>query len=149
MLVICGLYQLFGKGFLTVSGDKIPGIGIFNASTYAGNTRMIGNMVVESKIGLLVGFENHSGQTVLNAGQAPLGITSKGQGNTTNSQQEGAITNEVIGTYLHGPVLPKNPSLADHLLLAALQLRYGVLELQPLQDTLEQDAAKVAASRPK
>jgi CobQ-like glutamine amidotransferase family enzyme len=149
MLVICGLYQLFGREFVTAAGKKIPGIGVFAASTKAGSVRMIGNVATHSEYGVLVGFENHSGATKLDKGQAPLGRIVKGYGNNPKSRQEGAVSGAAIGTYLHGPVLPKNPGLADHLILAALARRYGVTSLPPLDDHLEQAAAKVAAGRPR
>ena len=149
MLVICGLYQLFGREFVTGTGDVIPGIGVFAASTRAGSQRMIGNVVTQSAYGTLVGFENHSGQTVLDAKQPALGKVVKGFGNNPSSGQEGAVSGAAIGTYLHGPVLPKNPQLADHLILAALKRRYGVEMLAPLDDHLETAAAKVAATRPR
>ncbi|HVQ43580.1 MAG TPA: glutamine amidotransferase [Candidatus Saccharimonadia bacterium] len=149
MLVICGLYQLFGREFVTHDGSRIPGIGVFGATTRAGNVRMIGNVVSQSDYGVLVGFENHSGATRLDKGQAPLGRIVKGYGNDVRSRREGAMTQAAVGTYLHGPVLPKNPGLADHLLLEALRRRHGVTELEPLDDRLEHVAAGVAAGRPR
>lgn len=148
MLTICGLYQLFGRGFTTMEGQELPGIDIFRASTVGSTARMIGNIVVESSWGRLVGFENHSGQTTLEAGQQALGRVTKGFGNNETSRQEGAISGAAIGTYLHGPILPKNPVLADHLIATALKRR-GVAELEPLDDTLEEQASRVAASRPR
>jgi lipid II isoglutaminyl synthase (glutamine-hydrolysing) len=148
MLLICGLYQLFGRGFTTLEGQEIPGIGVFRASTVGSTTRMIGNITIESEFGRLVGFENHSGQTELEDGQPALGKVTKGFGNNEKSRYEGAISSNVIGTYMHGPILPKNPRLADHLILAALKRRWGVTELEPLDDGLEQVAARVAAGRP-
>lgn len=148
MLVICGLYQLFGRGFTTLDGREIPGIDIFRASTIGSNVRMIGNIVIDSPFGQLVGFENHSGQTILESGQQPLGQVKHGYGNNPKSKREGAMTNQAIGTYLHGPILPKNPMLTDHLILEALHRRYGVAELSPLNDSREHLAAKIAASRP-
>lgn len=149
MLVICGLYQLFGHSFETVEGEKLPGIDVFNTTTVGGKTRMIGNIVVETtRFGRLVGFENHSGQTALGEGQEALGQVTKGYGNDPKSGHEGAVTQAAIGTYMHGPVLPKNPVLADALLLSALRRRYGVTELEPLDDSIELAAAKAAASRP-
>lgn len=147
MLVICGLYQLFGREFVTGAGDRIEGIGVFDTQTRAGSVRMIGNVVVESIFGQLVGFENHSGATYLGEGQPALGRVTKGYGNDPKSGFEGAVLGAVIGTYLHGPVLPKNPALADHLLLTALKRR-GITELAPLDDSLELAAARVAAGRP-
>jgi CobQ-like glutamine amidotransferase family enzyme len=149
MLVICGLYQLFGREFVTGTGDVIPGIGVFAASTRAGSQRMIGNVVTRSAYGTLVGFENHSGQTVLDPKQLSLGKVITGFGNNPRSGEEGAVSGAAIGTYLHGPVLPKNPQLADHLILAALKRRYGVEQLAPLDDHLETTAAKVAGTRPR
>jgi CobQ-like glutamine amidotransferase family enzyme len=148
MLVICGTYQLFGRGFTTIEGKEIPGIGVFAAQTVGSRVRMIGNVVVDSRFGLLVGFENHSGQTTLDAGQDPLGAVRKGYGNNSECRDEGASTGNVIGTYMHGPVLPKNPRLADHLILTALRRKFGVTELAPLDDKLEMRAARVAELRP-
>ena len=148
MLLICGSYQLFGREFFDETGRRLPGLGIFRASTTAGRQRMIGNIVVDSPFGQLVGFENHSGRTVLDPGQHALGTVRQGFGNNGSSGDEGARTGNTIGTYLHGPVLPKNPGLADHLLLCALRNRYGVEELEPLDDELALRAATVAAARP-
>jgi CobQ-like glutamine amidotransferase family enzyme len=150
MLTICGLYQLFGRGFMTMDGRELLGIDVFKASTIGSTTRMIGNMVVHSpRYGHLVGFENHSGQTTLELGQESLGRVKQGYGNNERSHYEGAITGNAIGTYLHGPVLPKNPTIADDLILQALKRRYGVTELAPLDDRVELAAAKVASSRPR
>jgi CobQ-like glutamine amidotransferase family enzyme len=148
MLTICGTYQLFGRGFTTLDGTVIPGIGIFRARTIGSHLRMVGNATVTTPLGQLVGFENHSGRTLLEEGQAALGVVTKGFGNDGHSGHEGAVTNQVYGTYLHGPVLPKNPHLADTLILAAVQRRYGTETLEPLNDYLEQLAAKDAADRP-
>lgn len=148
MLLICGLYQLFGRGFTTLDGREIPGIDVFRASTVGSNVRMIGNIVIDSPFGRLVGFENHSGQTILEPVQEPLGQVKQGYGNNPRSKREGAIMNQAIGTYLHGPILPKNPKLADHLILEALRRRYDVIGLEPLEDARERLAAKIAASRP-
>ncbi|HEY2004150.1 MAG TPA: glutamine amidotransferase [Candidatus Saccharimonadia bacterium] len=148
MLVICGMYQLFGRGFMTMEGQEIAGIDVFRASTVGSRVRMIGNIVMESQFGRLMGFENHSGQTLLEPGQEALGTVSKGFGNDPKSGREGAVTGSAVGTYMHGPVLPKNPVLADHLILAALRRRYGVTELESIDDELAVVAARVAESRP-
>jgi CobQ-like glutamine amidotransferase family enzyme len=147
-LVVCGLYQLFGHEFVTEGGMSIKGIGVFDAQTRASTVRMIGNTVVDSAYGRLVGFENHSGQTTLNPGQAPLGRVVRGYGNNAKKRNEGAMTGNAIGTYLHGPVLPKNPALADFLLSAALRRRGVEGELVALDDTIEHAAARSATSRP-
>ena len=148
ILTICGTYQLFGRSFTTAEGTEIPGIGLFKARTVATPLRMIGNIVIDTPLGRLVGFENHSGRTILEAGQAALGSVVQGYGNDSRGQQEGAVVGNTYGTYLHGPVLPKNPALADHLILTALQRRYGVGALEPLDDSLEHAAAAVAMKRP-
>ena len=147
MLLICGLYQLFGHGFKTASGEEIPGIGVFDAQTTATDTRMIGNVVLDTRWGRLVGFENHSGGTELLGQQEALGRVVKGYGNTPKGDQEGAIINNVVGTYLHGSLLPKNPALADWLILKVLERR-GVTELAPLDNALELQAAQIASTRP-
>lgn len=148
MLVVCGLYQLFGRGFITLEGQELPGIGVFEASTTGSSMRMIGNICIETKFGRLVGFENHSGQTELEQSQAALGRVVKGFGNNQHRVDEGAVSFNAIGTYLHGPLLPKNPVLADHIILTALKRRWNVQELEPLDDTIELQAADVAARRP-
>ncbi len=148
MLVICGLYQLFGRAFMTLEGQNIPGIDVFRTTTTGSPTRMIGNIVIESSFGRLVGFENHSGQTRLEPEQSPLGKVKRGFGNNSAGKFEGAVSNNAIGCYLHGPVLPKNPELADAMILTALNRKYGVTELASLDDSAELAAAEVAARRP-
>ena len=143
MLTVCGTYQLFGRRFQTLEGHDIPGIGLFKADTVGSTQRLIGNVTVQTPWGVMVGFENHSGQTTLDPGQAPLGEVVKGCGNNADDGVEGAVHHNAHGTYLHGPVLPRNPAFADHLILAAMQRRYGVERLDPLDDTLEHAAAKV------
>lgn len=148
-LTVCGTYQLFGRRFVTASGEEIPGIGVFAAETIGGGTRMIGNVVVDSHWGDLVGFENHSGRTLLDEGQASIGIVRRGYGNNDSTTEEGAVVNNCFGTYLHGSLLPKNPAFADELIRRALTRRHGGdVELAPLDDTLERRAAEAAASRP-
>jgi len=148
-LTICGTYQLFGRRFLTQGGDEIPGIGVFSLVTVGGRKRMIGNIVVTSPWGDLVGFENHSGRTLLDPGQASLGRVKKGYGNNETRREEGAVTANCFGTYLHGSLLPKNPRFADELLVRALRRRHGAeVTLPPLDDRLERLAAQAAARRP-
>jgi hypothetical protein len=148
-LTVCGTYQLFGRRFVTAGGDEIPGIGVFGAETFGGGTRMIGNVVVDSPWGDLVGFENHSGRTHLDPGQRSLGRVRRGHGNDGDSGEEGAIVHNCVGTYLHGSVLPKNPALADDLIRRALMRRSASApDLTPLDDTLERRAAAAAAERP-
>ena len=143
MLVVCGTYQLFGRRFETLEGHEIPGIGVFKADTIGSTQRLIGNITIDTAWGQLVGFENHSGQTRLDPGQPPLGTVVKGYGNNATDAVEGAVYNNVHGTYMHGPILPRNPALADHLILTAAKRRYDVEHLAPLDDSLERAAAKV------
>lgn len=148
MLLVCGLYQLFGTGFVTDLGQRIDGIGVFGAATRGSADRLIGNIEISTVFGRLVGFENHSGQTTLSPGQQPLGQVVKGWGNNDHTRSEGSMTHHTIGTYLHGPILPKNPALTDHLILTALQRRHLTQELAPLDDQREHRAATAAARRP-
>lgn len=150
MLMVCGMYQLFGHYFSTKDDVKIPGIGIIDAVTKAGDRRMIGNLVVQSPFGRLVGFENHSGQTELAGDQLPLGKVIKGSGNNGSDGREGAVYKNVFGTYMHGPILPKNPKLADEIIRRALDRRFGkgAVALQPLDDWIAEKAAELAVKRP-
>lgn len=147
-LTVCGTYQLFCRRFVTAAGHEIPGIGVFDAETIGGGTRMIGNIVIESSWGRMVGFENHSGRTKLGAGQHSLGRVVKGYGNNDSTPEEGAVTANCFGTYLHGSVLPKNPRFADELLRRALTRRGEAEALSPLDDQVEMAAAEAASTRP-
>ena len=150
-LVICGVYQLFGKYFHTHEDKMIEGIGIFDLYTEAGPTRLIGNTVIESEeFGEIVGYENHSGLTYLGDGVSALGKVKVGMGNNGTDGMEGIRYKNSIGTYLHGPVLPKNPALADFLIKTALENKTGEkVTLEPLDDSIELNAHKVAATRPR
>ncbi len=148
LLAICGGYQLLGYYYRPHRGEPLPGLGVFDAWTEAGSRRMIGNVVVESEeFGELVGFENHSGRTFLGPRARPLGRVRIGWGNNGEDKTEGCRYRNAIGCYLHGPVLPKNPQLADFLIQAALQRRYGEVALTPLDDTLERVAHSSAVRR--
>lgn len=147
-LVVCGTYQLFGRRFIAADGSELPGIGVFDAETVSGDGRMIGNVIVDSDFGRLVGFENHGGRTMLAAGQTALGKVVKGNGNNDTTDEEGAVTNNCFGTYLHGSVLPKNPRFADELLMRGMARRHGPVTLEPLDDGVEMAAAQSAAGRP-
>ncbi|RKQ36333.1 type 1 glutamine amidotransferase [Kocuria tytonis] len=150
MLAICGLYQLFGRSFRTGAGETLQGIGIFDLETVGGTERLIGNIVTESpELGTIIGYENHSGLTHLGAGQQPLATVVSGAGNNGQDGTEGARTHNVLGSYLHGSLLPKNPRVADFLLSRALELRGETLPATPLDDTLAERARGVAASRPR
>lgn len=149
MLLICGMYQLFGRAFVLKDGSEISGIGLFDLETCAGDERLVGNVTVQTKYGRLVGFENHSGQTYLGSKLEPLGQVAKGNGNNTQDMGEGAVYKNVFGTYLHGSLLPKNPAFADELITLALARKFGKKpELDRLDDTLEHQAADSAQARP-
>ncbi|MEX0668642.1 MAG: glutamine amidotransferase [Candidatus Saccharimonadales bacterium] len=147
-LLVCGLYQLFGNKFTTSIGEELPGLGVFDAETVGSEDRMIGNIVLQTSWGELVGFENHSGKTILNSGQSALGRVTKGYGNNGSDGFEGAISNNSFGTYLHGSLLPKNPKFADELIKRALTRRGDLTNLEPLSDSLAVKAANIAKSRP-
>lgn len=149
MLMICGLYQLFGHFFLTHDGKKIPGIGIFDMETRAGDKRLIGNIVTETPFGQLIGYENHSGLTVLGDNQPALGTVKKGAGNNDSDKTEGAIYKCVFGSYLHGSLLPKNPKLADSLIEAAAFRKFGRFDSAIIDDTFAQSARAQAKKRPR
>ena len=141
VLAVCGGYQLLGHYYQTAEGEKLPGIGLIDVRTEAGKKRFIGDVVADANIdGLqpttLVGFENHSGRTYLGAAAKPLGRVRLGFGNNGTDGTEGCLHGGVVGTYLHGSLLPKNPHLADHLIRRALTRR-GVVELPPLDDSTE------------
>lgn len=147
MLMICGLYQLFGRFFETADGERIQGIGIFGAETYAGPKRLIGNIVTRGPFGELVGYENHSGLTMLDSTQQSLGQVVKGTGNNGRDGTEGAIHRAVIGSYLHGSLLPKNPRLADSMIEAAVVRRYGTFEAGVIDDSYATRAHATAQKR--
>lgn len=153
MLLICGTYQLFGHYFRTGSGEELRGIGVLDAHTVAGKRRMIGDTLVdaEPELGVpgptLVGFENHSGQTFLGAGCRRLGRVVVGSGNNGRDGGEGAIYRQVHGSYLHGPLLPKNPWLTDRLIAAALRRQGHSGELTPLDDSAERWAHEAMVIR--
>ncbi len=141
MLAICGSYQLFGKYYLTSDGQKLRGVSIMDIHTQAGEKRFIGNVTATCdflQIRTIVGFENHSGVTYLGDGVEPLFKVKKGNGNNGLDKTEGARYRNVFGTYLHGPLLPKNPHFCDYLLQLALDVKYKCkMPLLPLDDRIE------------
>ncbi|HEY8300945.1 MAG TPA: glutamine amidotransferase [Jatrophihabitans sp.] len=150
MLTICGTYQMLGHAFITQDGEHIAGVGVLDIVTRGKHERLIGNNYVDTPdAGRLVGYENHSGLTELGAGVHPLGRTQQGRGNNGVDRTEGAVRDNVIGTYLHGPVLAKSARFADDLLIRALRRRGLGVDLEPLDDTLADRAAKVAVGRPR
>jgi len=149
LLAVCGGYQLLGHSY-QLGEEKLPGLGIADLETVREpGPRLIGNVAIEADLGdgpkLIAGFENHGGRTYLGPGARPLGKVVSGHGNNDRDGLEGVRRGNVIGTYLHGPLLPKNAWLADHLIALALEHRYGTRpELEPLPDELENAAHESA-----
>ena len=155
VLAVCGGYQLLGRFYRSAEGEELPGLGLFDAWTVhpgPGARRFIGNVAVRWQGGTLVGFENHGGRTYLGPAASPLGRVLAGFGNNGQDGGEGAVYKNAFGTYLHGPLLPKNPHFADHLIALALARRYGEARLSPLEDALawaaHRRALRLARRRP-
>ncbi|MBA2567870.1 MAG: glutamine amidotransferase [Actinobacteria bacterium] len=153
LLAVCGGYQLLGRFYRDRSGAELPGVGLFPLYTVAGERRMIGDVLLECELEpgarrTLAGFENHAGRTYLDEGAEPLGRVVAGFGNDGESGLEGCRVGRALGTYLHGPLLPRNPWLADWLLAQALRHRLGeALALEELEDSLEAEAHAVSSAR--
>ena len=154
LLAVCGGYQLLGRGYVGRDGSLMQGVGLFPHETVAGTTRMIGDVLLECELApgethRLAGFENHAGRTLLDPGASPLGRVVHGFGNDGESGFEGCRRDRAIGTYLHGPLLPRNPWLADWLLSQTLAHATGgePRPLDPLPDELEGEAFRVASER--
>jgi CobQ-like glutamine amidotransferase family enzyme len=146
-LGVCGGYQLCGRFYRGGGGEEMRGAGVFDLFTLhpgPGARRLIGNLAAEWEGGSLAGFENHGGRTYLGSGTEPLARVVRGYGNDGVSGFEGARYKNAFGSYLHGPLLPKNPALADRLISLAMQRRFGDGALAPLDDTLEQMAHAAA-----
>jgi CobQ-like glutamine amidotransferase family enzyme len=150
VLAVCAGYQLLGHRFLGPDGSPHPGLGLLHCTTGRGiGPRRVGELVVDADAGLglprLTGYENHAGVTTLGPGAQPLGRVLVGRGNDAGDGSEGAVNGHVVGTYLHGPALARNPALAD------LVLSWVVGDLDPLDDTEVEAlrAERMAAARPR
>jgi CobQ-like glutamine amidotransferase family enzyme len=152
MLAVCGGYQLLGHSYELAAGVSLPGLGIVDLRTVREpGKRLIGNVLIETDLGdgaqRLAGFENHGGRTYLGPDETPLGRVVSGFGNNGKDGREGVRRGRLLGTYLHGPLLPKNAALADLLIQWALSARYGeIAALDTLDDALE-DLAHESAVR--
>ncbi len=148
LLAVCGGYQLLGHSYL-MGNEEVRGLSLVDLYTDRGSPRLIGNVMVESRIAPqpIVGYENHGGRTHLGARVEPLGRVLFGNGNDGKSGQEGCLYRNVVGTYVHGPLLPKNPGMADWLLSRALERRGDTGELEPLDDTEELAANETMRKR--
>jgi CobQ-like glutamine amidotransferase family enzyme len=155
VLAVCGGYQLLGRSYRDFHGVDLPGVGLFPLDTVAGERRMIGDVLLECRLDegdrrTLAGFENHAGRTRLDPGAEPLGRVIAGFGNDGESGFEGCRVGRAVGTYLHGPLLPRNPWFADWVLAQALAHAAGAAaaqKLEPLADDLEAQAHAVSARR--
>ncbi len=145
LLAVCGGYQLLGESY-QLGEETLPGLALADLRTVREEgPRLIGNVAIETELGgekrLLAGFENHGGRTYLGAEARPLGRIVAGHGNNGGDGLEGVWRDNMVGTYLHGPLLPKNAWLADHLIELALERRYGERPtLEPLPDDFERAA---------
>jgi len=142
LLAVCGSYQMFGNNFKNIDGMDINCLEIFDMETIISKDRLIGDIILNSNIELgndkIVGFENHGGNSYHDYNT--LGIVDIGFGNNKDAVDEGLVFKNFIGTYLHGPLLPKNPHLADYLILSALKNKYEISSLSPLDDSIESKA---------
>jgi lipid II isoglutaminyl synthase (glutamine-hydrolysing) len=151
-LAICGGLQLLGQYYQPIQGPALQGIALLDLWTIGGTRRAIGDVIVRAELEpgssvTMVGFENHSGQTYLGPGCRTFGKVITGSGNNGFDRSEGARYRNCFGTYLHGPLLPKNPAVADCLISLALGNKYGKADLQPLDDSLENQTREYMVNR--
>jgi len=142
LLAICGSYQMFGNTYADVDKKRIKCLEIFDIETISEEDRLIGNVIIKNNLDLnterIIGFENHGGRTFHE--YKPLGTVEIGNGNNGKDKTEGMIYKNFIGSYLHGPILPKNPGLADHIILNALKNKYDIKSLSNIDNTIENNA---------
>lgn len=160
-LYVCGAYQFLGKYYKEADGTVIKGLNIFDLYTEnpgENNPRLVGNILIKAAMffdfsrdendSIIVGFENHGGRTHLGKNIKPLGKVVKGFGNNGRNGTEGAVYKNSFGTYLHGPILPKNPQFTDYLIKKALEVKYGKkIDLLPLDDSLERQAREAIINK--
>jgi lipid II isoglutaminyl synthase (glutamine-hydrolysing) len=155
-LFVCGAYQFLGRYYIAADGTKIEGLGIYDLVTRTpGRTakRLIGDVIIRPRLkgigdALLVGFENHGGRTELGEGVTPFADVVHGYGNNGADKTEGVIYKNTIGTYLHGPILSKNPELADFLIAKAVEMKYGTAPvLEPIESLGEREARDTVMKR--
>ncbi len=149
ILAVCGGYQLLGN-YYKMKDCTLPGLEILDIYTEQGDNRLIGNIVTDSEvIGCpIVGFENHGGRTYINGNYTPLGKVLCGYGNSEAKDYEGIVYKNIVATYLHGPLLPKNPKLCDYVLTNALKKKYPEFtSLTKLDDGIEEMANQYLVKR--
>lgn len=145
VLAVCGGYQLLGHSY-QLEKEKIEGLSVLDIYTVAGQNRLIDNVIIQTEFGTIAGFENHGGRTYI-GNHNPFGKVLYGNGNNGEDGQEGVLYRNVFGTYLHGPILPKNPNLTDELIARALTRKYGKADLSPLDDRIELQAKEYIIER--
>lgn len=149
ILAICGSYQMFGNSYIDVDSEKVPCLEIFDIETVSQRNRLTGNIIIENNLGLepkeIVGFENHGGRTYHD--YIPFGYVKLGYGNNEEEKKEGMIYKNFIASYLHGPLLPKNPQIADYIILNALKNKYDIKSLEKIDDTIETNAHNTIIKR--
>ncbi len=145
LLAICGGYQFLGKEYLCLDGKKLEGLGIFDIVTRASSTRMVGNIVVETLMGQIVGFENHSGETFHS--YDALGKVIVGYGNDVTSKKEGFMYKSVVGTYMHGPILPKNGVMIKYMIERICKYAKIDIDLSKLDFKMEDIACNAMISK--
>ncbi|HIU24067.1 type 1 glutamine amidotransferase [Olsenella sp. Marseille-QA0557] len=148
LLAVCGGYQLLGESYL-MGNEKVQGLSLVDLYTDHGDPRLIGNVIVQSSVSEqpIVGYENHAGRTHLGPSATALGKVLYGHGNDGVSGEEGVLYKNVLGTYVHGPLLPKNPGVADWAIARALERKYGKGQLEALDDTVELAANQIMYDR--
>ena len=148
LLAVCGGYQLLGHSYV-MGEETLEGLALVDLHTDRGIPRLIGNIAIESEVSPqpVVGYENHGGRTHLGPGVRPLGKVVFGHGNDGETGYEGCLERHIVGTYIHGPLLPKNPGVADYVIARALERRYGSADLEPLDDAEELAANEVMYQR--
>ncbi len=145
VLAVCGGFQLLGS-VCVLNGEQVEGLSVLEMQTAPDEQRFTGNVVLETPLGTVVGFENHGGRTDIGS-HLPLGTVRYGNGNNGKDETEGVIYRNLFGTYLHGPILPKNPNLTDAILQRALEKKYGSVEMAALDDAAEYAAQQYIVNR--
>lgn len=147
ILAVCGGFQILGNYYM-LGSEKIEATGVLDIHADHNPERLIGDVIIESELigSTIVGFENHAGRMHIGR-HTPLGRVLAGNGNNSEDKTEGVVYKNVVASYMHGPLLPKNPLLTDHIISKAMENRYGSAKLSPLDDTLENQAHKYIADR--
>lgn len=148
IFAVCAGFQLLGKFYDSMEDGKMEFSGLLDFYTENDSPRCRGDIIVKRDNGThICGYENHSGRTYLGEGLKPFGVVEEGIGNNGKDSTEGVHYKNTFGTYCHGPILAASTAFADELLLLALEKKYGKVELEPLEDGLEKEAATILIKR--